>query len=165
MAKCALLLLLAGWLLAGQLWLGAGARAAPYGVKLCGREFIRAVIFTCGGSRWRRSGVLAHEAMGEAGRTVWSRAQGVQGARERGAGARGPRSRAPSLPRSAGAPCPALKPWPGSQGSAEPPGREGGQLAAPEAISRVPTGCPARAKRGSWGSQIEALPGPFGQVG
>uniref|UniRef100_A0A8C2PVW4 Uncharacterized protein n=1 Tax=Cyprinus carpio TaxID=7962 RepID=A0A8C2PVW4_CYPCA len=22
---------------------------------LCGREFIRAVIFTCGGSRWRRS--------------------------------------------------------------------------------------------------------------
>ncbi|XP_043103424.1 relaxin-3b [Puntigrus tetrazona] len=36
-----------------------GARAADghpvYGVKLCGREFIRAVIFTCGGSRWRRS--------------------------------------------------------------------------------------------------------------
>ncbi|KAM9306306.1 prorelaxin H1 [Pholidichthys leucotaenia] len=31
--------------------------AAPrdYGMKLCGREFIRAVIFTCGGSRWRRS--------------------------------------------------------------------------------------------------------------
>ncbi|KAK7896267.1 hypothetical protein WMY93_021592 [Mugilogobius chulae] len=26
-----------------------------YGVKLCGREFIRAVIFTCGGSRWRRA--------------------------------------------------------------------------------------------------------------
>ncbi|KAM4532270.1 prorelaxin H1 [Fundulus diaphanus] len=26
-----------------------------YGVKLCGREFIRAVIFTCGGSRWKRS--------------------------------------------------------------------------------------------------------------
>lgn len=25
-----------------------------YGMKLCGREFIRAVIFTCGGSRWRR---------------------------------------------------------------------------------------------------------------
>lgn len=25
------------------------------GVKLCGREFIRAVIFTCGGSRWRRT--------------------------------------------------------------------------------------------------------------
>ncbi|XP_047228314.1 prorelaxin H1 [Girardinichthys multiradiatus] len=28
-----------------------------YGVKLCGREFIRAVIFTCGGSRWKRSTV------------------------------------------------------------------------------------------------------------
>ncbi|XP_056302050.1 prorelaxin H1 [Danio aesculapii] len=26
-----------------------------FGVKLCGREFIRAVIFTCGGSRWRRA--------------------------------------------------------------------------------------------------------------
>ncbi|XP_026110446.1 relaxin-3-like [Carassius auratus] len=33
-------------------------RAGDFGVKLCGREFIRAVIFTCGGSRWRRS---AHE--------------------------------------------------------------------------------------------------------
>ncbi|CAL8269223.1 relaxin-3b isoform X2 [Gadus morhua] len=36
-----------------------------YGVKLCGREFIRAVIFTCGGSRWRRSlgdsGVMGEE--------------------------------------------------------------------------------------------------------
>ncbi|XP_075880207.1 relaxin-3a [Nelusetta ayraudi] len=30
-----------------------------YGVKLCGREFIRAVIFTCGGSRWKRSVVNA----------------------------------------------------------------------------------------------------------
>ncbi|XP_068606207.1 relaxin-3-like [Brachionichthys hirsutus] len=35
---------------------GAEPMHAPtYGVKLCGREFIRAVIFTCGGSRWRRS--------------------------------------------------------------------------------------------------------------
>ncbi|KAK7144764.1 hypothetical protein R3I94_011003 [Phoxinus phoxinus] len=25
-------------------------------VKLCGREFIRAVVYTCGGSRWRRFG-------------------------------------------------------------------------------------------------------------
>ncbi|XP_030048235.1 relaxin-3-like [Microcaecilia unicolor] len=25
-----------------------------FGVKLCGREFIRAVIYTCGGSRWKR---------------------------------------------------------------------------------------------------------------
>ncbi|KAK3552815.1 hypothetical protein QTP86_022564 [Hemibagrus guttatus] len=36
----------------------AGVRAydgPSYGVKLCGREFIRAVIFTCGGSRWKRS--------------------------------------------------------------------------------------------------------------
>ncbi|XP_015240415.1 PREDICTED: relaxin-3-like [Cyprinodon variegatus] len=40
--------------------LAAGVGAQPmedptYGVKLCGREFIRAVIFTCGGSRWKRS--------------------------------------------------------------------------------------------------------------
>lgn len=70
MAKRPLLLLLAMWTLAGGLWLGAEARAAPYGVKLCGREFIRAVIFTCGGSRWRRSDILAHEATGEAGEVV-----------------------------------------------------------------------------------------------
>lgn len=37
-----------------------------YGVKLCGREFIRAVIFTCGGSRWKRLSLLAVEpAAGE----------------------------------------------------------------------------------------------------
>ncbi|XP_072543120.1 insulin-like 5b [Salminus brasiliensis] len=24
------------------------------GVRLCGREFLRAVVYTCGGSRWRR---------------------------------------------------------------------------------------------------------------
>ncbi|KAJ3599053.1 hypothetical protein NHX12_033016 [Muraenolepis orangiensis] len=29
---------------------GADVRA----VKLCGREFLRAVVYTCGGSRWRR---------------------------------------------------------------------------------------------------------------
>uniref|UniRef100_U3IKB1 Insulin-like domain-containing protein n=2 Tax=Anas platyrhynchos TaxID=8839 RepID=U3IKB1_ANAPP len=23
-------------------------------VKLCGRDFVRAIVFTCGGSRWRR---------------------------------------------------------------------------------------------------------------
>lgn len=34
-----------------------------YGVKLCGREFIRAVIFTCGGSRWRRSITSAGERL------------------------------------------------------------------------------------------------------
>ncbi|KAL4674182.1 hypothetical protein H8959_018116 [Pygathrix nigripes] len=63
MARYTLLLLLAAWVLTGELWPGTEARAAPYGVKLCGREFIRAVIFTCGGSRWRRSDILAHEAM------------------------------------------------------------------------------------------------------
>ncbi|VCW63781.1 unnamed protein product, partial [Gulo gulo] len=63
MAKCPLLLLLLTvWVLAGELWLMPEARASPYGVKLCGREFIRAVIFTCGGSRWRRSDILASEA-------------------------------------------------------------------------------------------------------
>ncbi|XP_077201056.1 relaxin-3-like [Paroedura picta] len=29
-------------------------RSGGGGVKLCGREFIRAVIYTCGGSRWKR---------------------------------------------------------------------------------------------------------------
>ncbi|XP_075434314.1 relaxin-3 [Ascaphus truei] len=43
------------WLLAWQSGALAGARAPAFGVKLCGREFIRAVIFTCGGSRWRRA--------------------------------------------------------------------------------------------------------------
>ncbi|EFB28636.1 hypothetical protein PANDA_009895, partial [Ailuropoda melanoleuca] len=62
MAKHPLLLLLTVWVLAGELWLRTEARASPFGVKLCGREFIRAVIFTCGGSRWRRADVLAPEA-------------------------------------------------------------------------------------------------------
>ncbi|KAJ7986876.1 hypothetical protein DPEC_G00332950 [Dallia pectoralis] len=41
----------------GTLFVCVGAQrlSRDYGVKLCGREFIRAVIFTCGGSRWRRS--------------------------------------------------------------------------------------------------------------
>ncbi|XP_061593239.1 insulin-like 5a [Cololabis saira] len=30
------------------------ARAEVKTVKLCGREFLRAVVYTCGGSRWRR---------------------------------------------------------------------------------------------------------------
>nr|XP_020458465.1 insulin-like peptide INSL5 [Monopterus albus] len=30
------------------------ARAEVRAVKLCGREFLRAVVYTCGGSRWRR---------------------------------------------------------------------------------------------------------------
>ncbi|XP_062034052.1 relaxin-3 [Lepus europaeus] len=69
MAKCwelLLLPLLSGWALAGERWLGAAeARTVPYAVKLCGREFIRAVIYTCGSSRWRRSDLLAREATGE----------------------------------------------------------------------------------------------------
>ncbi|KAB0397907.1 hypothetical protein E2I00_014529, partial [Balaenoptera physalus] len=68
MAKRPLLLLLAMGVLAGELW--TETQAAPYRVKLCGREFIRAVIFTCGGSRWRRSDILAYEAMGEAGEVL-----------------------------------------------------------------------------------------------
>ncbi|XP_069508993.1 relaxin-3 [Ambystoma mexicanum] len=51
-----LLLVAALWVLAADTGVHAEVRSAPYGVKLCGREFIRAVIFTCGGSRWRRSG-------------------------------------------------------------------------------------------------------------
>ncbi|XP_029002428.1 insulin-like 5a [Betta splendens] len=29
-------------------------RADMKAMKLCGREFLRAVVYTCGGSRWRR---------------------------------------------------------------------------------------------------------------
>ncbi|XP_053144321.1 relaxin-3-like [Hemicordylus capensis] len=35
-------------------WAALSPGAGEFGVKLCGREFIRAVIFTCGGSRWKR---------------------------------------------------------------------------------------------------------------
>ncbi|KAG6930332.1 relaxin-3, partial [Chelydra serpentina] len=63
-----LLLVLAFGTLLSALRLGAEGRNPPYGVKLCGREFIRAVIFTCGGSRWRRTGdldILSGPATGE----------------------------------------------------------------------------------------------------
>ncbi|MBN3286537.1 REL3 protein, partial [Polyodon spathula] len=50
-----LLLVLTLWVLASELSQGSEGRNPTYGVKLCGREFIRAVIFTCGGSRWRRA--------------------------------------------------------------------------------------------------------------
>ncbi|XP_053153535.1 relaxin-3 [Hemicordylus capensis] len=50
-----LLLALALGVLLSEMRLESEARTPPYGVKLCGREFIRAVIFTCGGSRWRRA--------------------------------------------------------------------------------------------------------------
>ncbi|XP_026567347.1 relaxin-3 [Pseudonaja textilis] len=53
-----LLALVLGVLLSEK-WLVSEARTPPYGVKLCGREFIRAVIFTCGGSRWKRAGNLS----------------------------------------------------------------------------------------------------------
>ncbi|XP_033976309.1 relaxin-3b [Trematomus bernacchii] len=42
-----------------------------YGVKLCGREFIRAVIFTCGGSRWRR-GIEDPALIGEEAYDPWN---------------------------------------------------------------------------------------------
>ncbi|XP_026887611.2 relaxin-3b [Electrophorus electricus] len=49
--------------------LASGAQASEghpiYGVKLCGREFIRAIIFTCGGSRWRRSVGVAGDLAGD----------------------------------------------------------------------------------------------------
>ncbi|XP_017347854.1 prorelaxin H1 [Ictalurus punctatus] len=41
-------------LLCGVCVCARAVQQRDYGVKLCGREFIRAVIFTCGGSRWRR---------------------------------------------------------------------------------------------------------------
>ncbi|XP_061098688.1 relaxin-3-like [Conger conger] len=41
-------------LLLWALWTVAQAQGEVTAVKLCGREFIRAVVYTCGGSRWRR---------------------------------------------------------------------------------------------------------------
>nr|XP_005994193.1 PREDICTED: relaxin-3 [Latimeria chalumnae] len=49
-------LVLTIWVLVSEVRQGTEARNPTYGVKLCGREFIRAVIFTCGGSRWKRTG-------------------------------------------------------------------------------------------------------------
>ncbi|XP_040271772.1 relaxin-3 [Bufo bufo] len=46
------------WLLAMHDGAHGSVRVPTIGVKLCGREFIRAVIFTCGGSRWRRSDLM-----------------------------------------------------------------------------------------------------------
>uniref|UniRef100_A0A8C6YHT2 Relaxin 3 n=1 Tax=Naja naja TaxID=35670 RepID=A0A8C6YHT2_NAJNA len=54
--KLLFLLVLVLGVLLSEKWLVTEARTPHYGVKLCGREFIRAVIFTCGGSRWRRAG-------------------------------------------------------------------------------------------------------------
>ncbi|KAE8632954.1 hypothetical protein XENTR_v10001726 [Xenopus tropicalis] len=73
-AMCATLLLVAHLLGEMSAQRSPGA-AGEYGVKLCGREFIRAVIFTCGGSRWKRLSV-AKEESGERRRDVpthWGR--------------------------------------------------------------------------------------------
>ncbi|KAM4748617.1 relaxin-3 [Rhinophrynus dorsalis] len=58
MQRMAPALLTALWLLAWHSGTHATSRVPTFGVKLCGREFIRAVIFTCGGSRWRRNDVM-----------------------------------------------------------------------------------------------------------
>ncbi|KAL4658070.1 relaxin-3-like [Arapaima gigas] len=47
------LVVIAIWLLVASVQVTEGS--LTFGVKLCGREFIRAVIFTCGGSRWKRT--------------------------------------------------------------------------------------------------------------
>ncbi|XP_001377468.1 relaxin-3 [Monodelphis domestica] len=70
MPKAVLFLVL--WALLGDLPAAEG-RTSPYAVKLCGREFIRAVIFTCGGSRWRRArteDAFAEELGGESQETT-----------------------------------------------------------------------------------------------
>ncbi|XP_049588139.1 insulin-like peptide INSL5 [Syngnathus scovelli] len=40
-------------LLCAIAWVGS-TKTEVKAVKLCGREFLRAVVYTCGGSRWRR---------------------------------------------------------------------------------------------------------------
>ncbi|KAG7270600.1 hypothetical protein CRUP_011516 [Coryphaenoides rupestris] len=49
--RCSLVVAL---LLAALLCSAGRAGAEVRAVKLCGREFLRAVVYTCGGSRWRR---------------------------------------------------------------------------------------------------------------
>ncbi|XP_061656422.1 prorelaxin H1 isoform X2 [Syngnathoides biaculeatus] len=53
-AVCALALALAACASMPAQAVGGALLLRDYGVKLCGREFVRAVIFTCGGSRWKR---------------------------------------------------------------------------------------------------------------
>ncbi|TFK01384.1 H(+)/Cl(-) exchange transporter 5 [Platysternon megacephalum] len=64
-----LLLALAFGTLLSELRLGAEGRNPPYGVKLCGREFIRAVIFTC--DLDILSGPPAEEDSAEAASSEW----------------------------------------------------------------------------------------------
>ncbi|KAM4677271.1 relaxin-3 [Discoglossus pictus] len=66
MHRVAPAILTALWLLAWHNGAHASARVPSFGVKLCGREFIRAVIFTCGGSRWRRNEAIQAEDPAEA---------------------------------------------------------------------------------------------------
>ncbi|KAK1786779.1 hypothetical protein P4O66_017168 [Electrophorus voltai] len=40
-------------LLACMSW--ASAAQSQHAVRLCGRELVRAIVYTCGGSRWRRN--------------------------------------------------------------------------------------------------------------
>ncbi|XP_020373627.1 relaxin-3-like [Rhincodon typus] len=47
------------WLLAATLTIsvllpGVSPQATDVGIKLCGRDFVRTVIISCGGSRWKR---------------------------------------------------------------------------------------------------------------
>ncbi|XP_059848268.1 relaxin-3-like isoform X2 [Hypanus sabinus] len=46
---------LAVWLLVPESQLEAEARKPGRGFKLCGRDFIRAITYACGGSRWKRT--------------------------------------------------------------------------------------------------------------
>ncbi|XP_026869331.2 insulin-like 5a [Electrophorus electricus] len=48
-------------------------------VKLCGREFIRAVVYTCGGSRWRR--LLTPQNVQEIPNSEQSSAEGLNESR------------------------------------------------------------------------------------
>ncbi|XP_076828198.1 insulin-like 5b [Brachyhypopomus gauderio] len=47
------LLLTSLLLLACTSW--ARASQSQHAVRLCGRELVRAIVYTCGGSRWRRN--------------------------------------------------------------------------------------------------------------
>ncbi|KAL2097754.1 hypothetical protein ACEWY4_006961 [Coilia grayii] len=44
------------------------------GLRLCGREFLRAVVYTCGGSRWRRD-LTGKDTEGYSGQTEMESAE------------------------------------------------------------------------------------------
>ncbi|KAK1795746.1 hypothetical protein P4O66_001225 [Electrophorus voltai] len=58
---------------------GEGKEAEVRAVKLCGREFIRAVVYTCGGSRWRR--LLTPQNVQEIPNSEQSSAEGLNESR------------------------------------------------------------------------------------